>query len=294
MLSLFRRIKVFKKNARDILRERFISIIIANLLLISMSFGFLQILVMLLTLLGDALQGPFHHAITLFAAAFFLIVVCPIFYGYLKWMQGLCADNPSEISGIFDVFSSKTEISKAFRCFSAFFWWSVLTIGAIALLLFLKDSLNEILMHCFSDFDVLFGFFGAATAIIVGFPVVLTAIVSLYFLIRIICAVFIFMASTEDTSLLMCFAASKAVLKGKKLEFVIINFSFIGWYFLSFFTAGILFVSFALPYHVLTVCGFLCYACIQHGVISQSALLQGNDELEENDKAEETPLDMAG
>lgn len=281
-MAIKERIKFYKKSAIELLRKRIITVILATLVLIAVCIGTLSIIMMIAQFVGGLFSQTVADNLMTGATFIWLLFIMPVLHGYLFFMMKCSQDLPCEIGDIFSGFRSIGELSHAFNANTFYILWLIIT----SVLCMLTYELGR---FCFRT--VLYTLFAASEETVAGLAIVETIICSavmlpviylcLLALARLHMALCLYTANESERydSLIMCYKLAKPLAKGKKHEYLLLNLSFIGWYILSFFTAGILFVCFTLPFHILTLLEFFRYANLSHSISDDTVSKHGDTDM---------------
>ena len=187
----------------------------------------------------QSLQGKYNEAIKLFAMAFLVAFVVSIALGVILGLFNASEDVSGIISEVVSLLIT-----------------SMLGFGQISF--FLKISRNEDVtyMELFSKTKMVW--------LYLGISLVSSIIAALWTIVFIIPGIIASIAYSQallialdnpDIGIIDAISKSKEMMKGYKMEYFILNLSFIGWIILGIFTFGIGYL-WLMPYITVTQCNF--------------------------------------
>jgi len=247
--------KFFKNEAKRIIFSEWLNAVIATLVVVLVIAGLSAIQSAYLYLLSKQLSQNATIAVSVFFNVASALVFLPVLFGYIIWCVQKYEGDAAPVSNVFEVFSTPENLGRAYAVTLAFLMRAVV-LFAIPVLLnyFLKLNTIRIEKHLSEIYPILPELFTVVSKLFILF------FYSIAFSMTAKLFMFVYIAiKNPDMSLRMCSSKAAKLMRGHKVESVVLNFSFFGWILLSLFTAGVLFVIFVIPYMLLSIISFCSY-----------------------------------
>ncbi len=285
MSSPGNRRKIFKSEASEILKNNYLSCILASIVAIVAFAGLIGLKNAYLYAAYSYLPADGYKIFSVVSEAVTVLLCVPVAYGYFEWMAKLYINKSAfPIYEMFGIFSSLKKIARSL----VFFLEMLLKIIAYYII-----PAAIFLLYLFYR-EVFFDFlgFGASDEVLAGIS---DTFVGLIFLCTFIfatvavskySAAFYILISDENISVRKAFAMSKKYMRGKKGEYAALVISFLPLFILSFFTFAVAFAAYVMPYFAISLMAYANYIYItndaKHKESFDAAVDYENAELKEN------------
>lgn len=227
-----KRRRYFKREARHVVFRNWYKLIFASLMITLIVVSVKYICGNFFALFDLSDGKMMKYAASYLTDIVFLAVIPPLIFGFYSYCKALSDNENPPFGTIFDLFGSVELLVKSYKIMYTFIWRYFTFAAIIYISLKITDKYAE----------SIYIYAAALTAIFIF------AVTGLIFLQRYYLTPFV-AAQNDQMTVRESLKYGVSLMKGYKVDVLMFQIGFIGWWTVSFFTIGLIAVIYTIPYY---------------------------------------------